>query len=183
MKENIWCLEGATAIVVSRSKSAKRLFRPIHPTRLVPRFGMAIQPYSPYSPYTIQYHTAAIHPIQPDSPYITPQTSIAPRIVSARGDEREREPTPRDSSSPPAQTRQNRKSGHTDLPRPFHCLGAPFHTSDTTCGGETARKVAVPGFEVLDRTLTLMLTSETPPRSIAEPRSESPTALTRARRV
>ena len=54
MKENIWCLEGATATVVARSKSAKRLFRPIHPTRLVPRFGMAIQPYSPYSPYTIQ---------------------------------------------------------------------------------------------------------------------------------
>ena len=38
------------------------------------------------------------------------EISIAPRIVSARGDEREREPPPRGSSSPPAQTRQNRKS-------------------------------------------------------------------------
>ena len=37
------------------------------------------------------------------------EISIAPRIVSARGDEREREPPPRGSSSPPAQTRRNRK--------------------------------------------------------------------------
>ena len=43
---------------------------------------MAIQPYSPYSPYTIQYHTAAIHPIQPDSPYITPQVRIDIDTVS-----------------------------------------------------------------------------------------------------
>ena len=34
------------------------------------------------------------------------EISIAPRIVSARGDEREREPPTRDSSSAPAQTRQ-----------------------------------------------------------------------------
>ena len=37
------------------------------------------------------------------------EISIAPRIVSARGDEREREPPPRGSSSPPTQTRRNRK--------------------------------------------------------------------------